>query len=113
MQSNTGKLFKADPRSGVTTEVDLGGESLANGDGLLLRGRTLYVVQNRLNTVAVVRMSADGSSGRVVDRLTDDRFDVPTTVAAFGGRLYLPNARFTTPRPPDTAYDVVSVKARR
>lgn len=113
VQSNTGKLFKADPRSGVTTEVDLGGESLANGDGLLLRGRTLYVVQNRLNTVAVVRMSADGSSGRVVDRLTDDRFDVPTTVAAFGGRLYLPNARFTTPPAPDTAYDVVSVKARR
>ncbi|MDA0638150.1 superoxide dismutase [Nonomuraea sp. MCN248] len=113
VQSNTGKLFKADPGSGVTTEVDLGGESLVNGDGLLLRGRTLYVVQNRLNTVAVVRMSVDGSSGRVVDRLTDDRFDVPSTVAAFGGRLYLPNARFTTPPAPDTPYDVVSVKARR
>ncbi|MFG1943309.1 superoxide dismutase [Nonomuraea sp. NPDC048826] len=113
VQSNTGKLFRADPRNGATTEVDLGGESLANGDGLLLRGRTLYVVQNRLNVVAVVRMSADGSSGRVADRLTDDRFDVPTTVAAFGGRLYLPNARFTTPPTPDTPYDVVSVKARR
>ncbi|WP_336214202.1 superoxide dismutase [Nonomuraea sp. LPB2021202275-12-8] len=113
VQSNTGKLFKADPRTGVTTEVDLGGEVLTNGDGLLLSGRTLYVVQNRLNTVAVLRLSADGSSGRVTDRLTDERFDVPTTVAAFGNRLYLPNARFTTPPTPDTTYDVVSIRARR
>lgn len=113
VQSNTGKLFRADPRTGATTEVDLGGETLVNGDGLLLSGRTLYVVQNRLNTVAVVHLSADGSSGRVAERVTDERFDVPTTVAAFGGRLYLPNARFTTPPAPDTPYDVVSIKARR
>jgi len=113
VQSNTGELFRADPRTGVTTEVDLGGEVLTNGDGLLLRGRTLYVVQNRLNTVAVLRMSADGSSGRVTGRLTDERFDVPTTVAAFGKRLYLPNARFTTTPTPDTPYTVVSIKAER
>ncbi|MFI7447282.1 superoxide dismutase [Nonomuraea sp. NPDC049714] len=110
VQSNTGKLFRADPRTGVTTEVDLGGELLTNGDGLLLHGRTLYVVQNRLNTVAVLRLSHDGTSGRVPDRLTDERFDIPTTVAAFGKRLYLPNARFSTPPTPDTPYDVVSIK---
>ncbi|MGN9785213.1 superoxide dismutase [Nonomuraea sp. ZG12] len=110
VQSNTGKLFRADPRTGVTTEVDLGGELLTNGDGLLLHGRTLYVVQNRLNTVAVLRLSHDGTSGRVTDRLTDERFDIPTTVAAFGKRLYLPNARFSTPPTPDTPYDVVSIK---
>ncbi|WP_173526827.1 NHL repeat-containing protein [Nonomuraea antri] len=109
VQSNTGKLFKVDPRTGVTTEVDLGGETLANGDGLLLSGRTLYAVQNRLNTVAVVKLSRDGSSGRVVDRRTDPRFDVPTTVAKFAGRLYLPNARFTTPPGPDTPYSVVAI----
>lgn len=113
VQSNTGKLFKVSPRTGHTTEVDLGGASLANGDGLLLSGRTLYVVQNQLNRVAVVRLSRDAGSGRVVARLTDKRFDVPTTVAAFGKRLYLPNARFSTPPTPRTEYDVVSVKARR
>lgn len=113
VQSNTGRLFKADPVTGVTTSVDLGGESLGNGDGLLLVGRTLYVVQNRLNVVTAVRMSRDGSSGRVVDRLTDQRFDVPTTVARFGDRLYLPNARFTTPPEPNTPYDVVGIRAAR
>jgi sugar lactone lactonase YvrE len=110
IQSNTGKLFRADPRTGVTTEVNLGGELLTNGDGLLLNGRTLYVVQNRLNAVAVLHLSHDGTSGRVTGRRTDERFDIPTTVAAFGKRLYLPNARFSTPPTPDTPYDVVSIK---
>ncbi|KAB8193177.1 superoxide dismutase [Nonomuraea phyllanthi] len=110
VQSNTGKLFEADPSTGVTTEVDLGGESLVNGDGLLLSGRTLYAVQNRLNAIAVVGLARDGSSGKVVERLTDPRFDVPSTVAAHGRRLYLPNARFTTPPTPDTPYSVVAVK---
>ncbi|MFD0688787.1 superoxide dismutase [Actinomadura fibrosa] len=110
VQSNTGKLFRVDPRTGVTRTVDLHGESLVNGDGLLLEGRTLYAVQNRLNTVAVVRLSADGSEGRVVRRITDPRFDVPSTVARSGTRLYLPNARFTTPPTPATPYDVVAVR---
>ncbi|WP_084958015.1 superoxide dismutase [Thermoactinospora rubra] len=112
VQSNTGKLFRVDTGTGATTEVDIGGESLANGDGLLLRGTTLYVVQNRLNTVAVLKLAADGSSGEVQTRITDPRFDVPTTVAAFHGRLYLPNARFTTTPTPDTPYTVVAVKRR-
>ena len=30
---------------------------MTNGDGLLLRGRTLYVVQNRDNKVAVVKLA--------------------------------------------------------
>ncbi|MFI9843849.1 superoxide dismutase [Nonomuraea sp. NPDC051941] len=110
VQSNTGKLFEVDPSSGVTTEVDLGGESLVNGDGLLLEGRTLYAVQNRLNAIAVVNLTRDGASGKVVKRLTDPRFDIPTTVAASGKRLYLPNARFTTTPAPDTPYSVVAVK---
>ena len=110
VQSNTGKLFRVDPATGVTTEVDLGGFLLTNGDGLLLQGRTLYAVQNRLNLIAVLRLDATGTSGQLVEQLTDDRFDVPTTVAAFADRLYLPNARFTTPPTPTTSYNVVAVR---
>ena len=40
VQTNTGKLFRINPRTGATREVDLGGASLANGDGLLLAGRS-------------------------------------------------------------------------
>src|SRR5947208_10842393 len=48
VQSNTGKLFRVDPRTGAATTVDLGGETLINGDGLLRMGTTLFAVQNRL-----------------------------------------------------------------
>ncbi|MEV4756367.1 superoxide dismutase [Micromonospora sp. NPDC049559] len=110
VQSGTGLLFRVDPATGVTRTVDLGGELLTNGDGLLLDGHTLYVVQNRLNTVAVVRLDRSGSSGRLVERLTSAGFDVPTTVAAYGKRLYLPNARFTTTPTPTTPYTVTAVR---
>lgn len=112
VQSNTGKLFRVDPATGVATEVDLGGETLVNGDGLLLRGTTLYVVQNRLNAIAVVTLDEAATKGTVTRRITDARFDVPTTVAVWKGRLYLPNARFTTPPTPETTYNVVAVRKR-
>jgi sugar lactone lactonase YvrE len=94
IQSSTGFLFRVNPRTGEATQVDLGGAALTNGDGLLLKGRTLYVVRNRLNKVAVVKLNRRGTAGEVVDTLTSRKFDVPTTVAAYKGSLYLPNARF-------------------
>lgn len=109
VQSATGLLFRVDPETGETTTVDLGGEVVTNGDGLLLEGRTLYAVQNLLNTVAVLTLDRRGTSGVVEERVTDPRFDVPTTVASFRDRLYLPNARFTTPPTPTTAYTVVAI----
>lgn len=108
VQSNTGMLFRVDKETGVTTTVDLGGESLPNGDGLLLIGRTMYVVQNRLNQVAVLRVAWDGTSARVTERVTDPRFNVPTTVAAWGRRLYLPNAKFGAV-PPATTFEAVAI----
>jgi len=109
VQSNTGKLFRVDPRTGVTGEVDLGGEVLTNGDGLLRAGRTLYVVQNRLNTVEKFTLDRAATSGVLKAKVTDPRFDVPTTVASFGNRLYLPNARFSTPPTPETPYNAVAI----
>ncbi|MFB4317757.1 superoxide dismutase [Actinomadura sp. 21ATH] len=108
VQSNTGDLFRVEP-SGETRRVNLHGETLVEGDGLLLRGRTLYAVQNRWNAVAVLRLNAEGTQGHVVRRLRSERFDVPATVAAFGSRLYLPNARFDTPPTPRTPYTVVAI----
>lgn len=110
IQSVTGTLFRVDPATGVATAVDLGGASLPNGDGLLVVGRTLYVVQNQLNTVAVVELDAAGTSGEVVDQLTSPAFQVPTTVARYGDSLFLPNARFGTPPTPDTEYSVVRIE---
>jgi sugar lactone lactonase YvrE len=104
VQSNVGKLFTVDPRTGVTREITLSA-SVDRGDGLLLDGRTLYVVQNTFNQVAVVRLDRRLSSGTVTMLITDpDDFDVPTTIDEFGKRIYAVNARFTTPPTPDTDY---------
>jgi sugar lactone lactonase YvrE len=109
VNSSNGVLYRVNPRTGVARAVDLGGLVLTNGDGLLLRGRTLYVVQNRLNQVAVVRLSSNGSRGSLVDTLTSRdlrrpaTFDIPTTAAYYKGSLYLPNARFGTDNAATTA----------
>ncbi|TKK85348.1 superoxide dismutase [Herbidospora galbida] len=109
VQSNTGKLFRVDKKTGATKQVDLGTELLTNGDGLLLEGRRLVVVQNFLNTVTWVKLDRRATKGTIDRKVTDPRFDVPTTVAAFRDRLYLPNGRFNTPPTPTTPYDVVAI----
>jgi len=108
VQSNTGKLFKIDARTGNTASINLHGQTLANGDGMLREGRQLFVVQNSLNKVVRYTLGRDGAT--LAAERTDPRFDVPATVAAFGKRLYLPNARFSTPPTPETTYNVVAVE---
>lgn len=110
VQSSTGKLFRVS-FGGVSRQVALD-YTLTNGDGLLLEGRTLYVVQNRLNTVAVLKLDRGATRATLTDTLTDPRFDVPTTVASFGHRLYLPNARFGTTPEPTTTYQVNAIPKR-
>jgi sugar lactone lactonase YvrE len=110
VNSVDGLLYKVDPESGEATRIDLGTATLPNGDGILLQGKTLYVVQNRLNQVAVVRLKSDYTSGRISNTLTRPEFRVPTTIARFGDALYVVNARFGTPPTPDTEYEVVRVR---
>jgi hypothetical protein len=112
VNSMTGLLFRVDPQTGVATRVDLGDTLLTAGDGLLVRGTTLYAVQNQLAQVAVIKLNAAGTSGQLVDTLTSNDFDIPTTVAAFGNSLYLPNARFATPPTPNTSYWITRIDRR-
>jgi len=109
VNSVDGVLYNVDPATGVATRIDLGGASVPNGDGILLQGKTLYVVQNRLNQIAVVELNSDLTEGTIVDTITSSAFRVPTTIARFGDSLYAVNARFGTPPTPDTEYEVVRV----
>jgi len=109
VQSNAGKLFRIDPAASVARAISLGSESVPNGDGILLTGKTLYVVQNQLNRVAVIALSADLRSGRLVTRLSDPDFAVPTTIDDHGRRLYAVNARFGIASPSSAAFQVVQL----
>jgi hypothetical protein len=57
INSTIGVLFRVNPQSGRAIKVDLGGTSLTAGDGLLVRGRTLDVVRNQLQQVAVIKLN--------------------------------------------------------
>jgi sugar lactone lactonase YvrE len=109
VNSAEGALYNVDPLTGNATRIDLGTDAVPNGDGILLRGQVLYVVQNRLNQIAVVELNSNLVSGEIVDTLTSPLFRVPTTIASFGDALYAVNARFGTPPTPDTEYEVVRV----
>jgi hypothetical protein len=64
VQSSEGVLWRIDPATGSHAAVDLHGAELTDGDGLLLIGkRTLLVVQNRSNQIAVVKLASDSVPG--------------------------------------------------
>lgn len=89
-----GRLYTVDPNTGVAKEIDLGGVEVLSGDGLVLRGKTLYVVQNFPGQITVFRLSPDFSTATLTQVLIDEDFRVPSTADLFGPWLYAVNARF-------------------
>jgi hypothetical protein len=106
VQSNEGLVFKVNPRTGETTEIDTGGYSVAMGDGLELSGKTLYVARNFSNLVAVLTMRAGLTEAELVGEFTSEDFelDIPTTGTLTQGALWVVNARFSTPPELGTPY---------
>ncbi|MEJ1196208.1 superoxide dismutase [Streptomyces sp. BB1-1-1] len=105
-----GELHRVSLRTGRATRIRLvGADDVVHGDGLVRVGHTLYVVQNRLNLVSVWDLDARAGTATLRRTITDPRFDVPATAARFGDRLYLVNARFTSPQTPETTFTAVAV----
>ncbi len=110
VQTNLGRLYRIDPRTGEADLIQITGGDVAFGDGIVLDGRTLYVVQNELDRVAVVRLSPALDGGAIVGYLTHPALDVPATAAEHGDRLYTVNARFGVPNPDTASYSVVQLR---
>ena len=118
-----GALFTVNPDTGASRPVAVTGGALMPGtnDGLLLQGRTLWVVENFANRILEIRMTPDLSSGRINSVINQadvgGSFRIPTTVAEHGDRLAVVNGRFDvglpppfgSGAPPGTDYDVVLV----
>jgi len=97
IQMNTGRLYRIEIASKEVSEVDLGGEMLTNGDGLVLDGQTLYVViQQPDNEVAVVELADDFASGTVTSRMQDESLAAPATAIKVGDSLLIVNTQFDT-----------------
>jgi sugar lactone lactonase YvrE len=121
VNSASGALFRVDPRTGdarrveLTDPDDLNGDpaddaevTLAGGDGLLLRGRNLYVVLNR-GAVYEFDLDRSARAGTLDEVITSEDFAVPTTAARLGRWLYIPNARFDVTPTPTTEYWITRV----
>ena len=112
-------LFAVDARTGATRQITVQGLVLGTLDGLLLQGRSLWVVENFANTVVRVTLSPDLSTGTITAALTGPQLRVPTTVARHGNRLAVVNGRFDLGlpppfgpgAPPGTTYDVAVLRA--
>jgi streptogramin lyase len=108
--TNSAVLNRVDPTTGESATI--AGVSVPNVDGILLEGRTAYAVQNFSNAVSEFRLAGDLSSGRLLRTVTSAGFEVPTTVARFGDRLAVVNAKFDTGFPPTAGQFEVSVVDR-
>ncbi len=113
VQSDTGALYRVSATDGAVRRIDLGGAAVMAGDGLELRGRTLFVVRNSAGIIAKVRLSALLTRGSVVDEITNPTFDFPTTAALAFGRLLVVNSQFDERGPegnPEEPFTVSSIR---
>ncbi len=118
--SSRGELYLVNPRTGSSRTIAITGGTITPGtpDGILLDGRTLWVVENFSERLVKIKLSRDLTSGRITETFTSDLFRIPTTVAKSGDRLALVNGRFDLGfpppfgegAPPGTDFDVVQIK---
>ena len=110
-QGNTGRLWRFDLRTRRATPVDTGRATLVNADGLVRRGRTLWVIRNFDRTLTTLRLDRDGTAARLLAERPTDPDRVFTTGKLARGRLLLVDSKFDEPvaAPP---YEVVALPIR-
>ncbi|MFJ9415228.1 SMP-30/gluconolactonase/LRE family protein [Streptomyces sp. NPDC101227] len=109
-----GALYRIDLASGAVRQVALHGGDALHGDGLELRGNTLWVVHNATNTISRWRLGGDGASARMERRVSDPALQIPTTLVRSGGRTLVVRSQFDKggpmgPGTPQTPFTVAEV----
>lgn len=110
VQTNTGKLFRIDTASKAVALIS--GVSIPGGDGLVLKGRTLYGIHIDPNPVLKFELAADYLSGTPVPIEAPAGLKAPTTAAIAGDRLLIVNSQFDklffggAPEPPFTVSSI-------
>lgn len=96
--NGTEAVWRVDTATGSVEQVDLGGASFG-ADGMVLHGTTLYAVLNygAPHGVYIAELDAELRSGTIAERITGDRFDLPTTLARHRCRLYVVNSQNDDP----------------
>jgi hypothetical protein len=112
------KIFRVDPTTGVAKEIVV--EPALDGflDGMILQGKTLYIVTpydfmpDPVDRIQVLQLSDDLLSAKRVKTITDGDFDGVASGAIFGDSLYVNNARYFDFPEPTTTYWFTKVTIR-
>jgi hypothetical protein len=101
-------LYTVSPRTGASTEIT--GVKVPNVDGVLVKGDTVWAVQNFSNQISRLRVNFHESTARLREVITSPDFNIPTTAALFDDTLAAVNAKFNVPNA--KTFEVVTVDAR-
>ncbi|MFI9050750.1 SMP-30/gluconolactonase/LRE family protein [Streptomyces sp. NPDC053427] len=109
-----GALYRVDLASGAVRRVALHGGDALHGDGLEMRGTTLWVVHNVTNGISRWRIGDDGAAARLERRMSDPALQIPTTLVRSGGRTLVVRSQFDKGGPmgqgtPQTPFTVAEV----
>gem|GEM_PF-1232707 len=115
--STAGGLYAVDPTTGVAAVIPVtGGPGITGGDGLELRGKTLYVVRGSgMAEVSVLKLKREDGAWRATwlrALSAAGQLDVPSTGTLAAGALYVVNARFGTANPNTATYSVTRLPLR-
>lgn len=101
--TDRGEIYRIDPQTGETTTIDLGEVLVFYADGILLENKMLYVAQNMMNQITVIKLNNDYNSGTVLKVIGADQypdFGIPTTMDDHENNLYIVNSHFDIAPPP-------------
>jgi Cu-Zn family superoxide dismutase len=109
---STGALWRFDLASKEVTPIALSGltgADLVGGDGIVLRGKKLYVIRNFQHVLVELRMTDQFSGASFVTSVRTDASRVFTTAKYAHGRLLAVDSKFDDPvaAPP---YQVVALR---
>jgi sugar lactone lactonase YvrE len=101
-------LYTVSPRTGASTAIT--GVKVPNVDGVLVKGDTVWAVQNFSNQISRLRVNFHESTAKLREVITSPDFNIPTTAALFDDSLAAVNAKFGVPNA--KTFEVVTVDAR-
>jgi hypothetical protein len=101
-------LYTVSPRTGASTAIK--GVKVPNADGVLVKGDTVWAVQNMSNQISRLRVNFHESTAKLREVITSRHFNIPTTAALFDDTLAAVNAKFGVPNA--KTFEVVTVDAR-
>lgn len=111
VQMNKGLLFRISVGDKRVQPIDIGGEAITTGDGLVIDGRTLYVVRQGEQEIVTILLSEDLANGKVVSRFKNAALMWPATAVKAGNQLLVVNTQFNkrAGKDPVTPFSIVGV----